>query len=43
MKKLTYRQKRDFLNKWEWLIVGIVQLISAIAGAITGVFICHYF
>ncbi len=43
LKKMTYRQKRDLLNKFEPFIIGAVQLISALAGAATGIAICYFF
>ena len=42
MKKLTYRQKRDFLDKCEWLITCAIQIVSALCGAICGILICHF-
>lgn len=43
MKKMTFRQKRDLLNKFEPFIIGGVQLISALAGAAVGIAICYFF
>lgn len=37
MKKWTYRQKRDLLDKLEPWITALVQLISALAGAAVGI------
>lgn len=43
MKKMTFRQKRDLLDKFEPFIIGGVQFISALAGAAVGIAICHFF
>lgn len=43
MKKWTYRQKRDLLDKLEPWITALVQLISALAGAAVGIAICYFF
>ena len=43
MKKMTFRQKRDLLDKFEPFIIGGVQLISALAGAAVGIAICYFF
>lgn len=43
MKKMTFRQKRDLLDKFEPFIIGGVQFISALAGAAVGIAICYFF
>lgn len=43
MKKWTYRQKRNLLDKLEPWITALVQLISALAGAAVGIAICYFF
>lgn len=43
MKKWTYRQKRDLLDKLEPWITALVQFISALAGAAVGIAICYFF
>lgn len=42
MKKMTFRQKRDLLDKFEPFIIGGVQFISALAGAAVGIAICYF-
>nr|DAQ56278.1 MAG TPA: YtxH-like protein [Caudoviricetes sp.] len=43
MKKWTFRQKRDLLNKLEPWIITLVQFISALLGAACGIAICYFF
>lgn len=44
MKKMTFRQKRDLLDKFESFIIGGVQfIIGALAGAAVGIAICYFF